>query len=150
MPTREDYAWAAGLFDGEGCLSGKRLVLVNTDKELVDRFERIFPGGTWKTIEPKGNHKLRYDYTLASFHLVQNAIACMWGWLSIRRRTAAEKLLLLRRNENPRGIGWCQKRLHRMEGDNVVLYPRSNRPNGNPVRRCKACLDNWYKERRNA
>ena len=49
MPTPEEIAWAAGLFDGEGSITHTRrdlqVLLKNTDFELVDRFERIVERG---------------------------------------------------------------------------------------------------------
>lgn len=51
MPTDSEVAWAAGLFEGEGCitLSGAsrspRLKISMTDADVVLRFARIVGGG---------------------------------------------------------------------------------------------------------
>ncbi len=142
---REDFAWAAGLFDGEGCLSDGRLILTNTDKSLVARFAAIFPGGLWKTTVPTGRLR-RYDYVIARLEPFQHAVASMWAWLSDRRKAAAAKALLTKRGQRLDRWGQlCQKGLHQLSGDNVIVGGR--RENGKSFRRCRACLSTWNKQR---
>lgn len=51
MTPEQEIAWAAGLFEGEGCIStyqsdSTQLTLVSTDYDVIDRFARIVGVGT--------------------------------------------------------------------------------------------------------
>jgi hypothetical protein len=146
--TREDLAWAAGLWDGEGCFSGKP-ILVNTDIELLDRFRLVFGFGVIRKRVVTGNRKQSYLWTTTRFKEAQFIVASMWEWLSEKRKTQATKMLRsLRAKGLERDGSFCQKALHRMEGDNVLTFPRANRPGGKPYRRCRACLEEWHRCRK--
>jgi hypothetical protein len=55
MPTTQDIAWAAGLFEGEGCItlwqktpesrSYPRIELGSSDEDVVRRFNDVIGGG---------------------------------------------------------------------------------------------------------
>lgn len=75
-----DIAWAAGLFEGEGCISlysqprkvvedYKKLYLSMkmTDKDIMERFAEIVGGSVRKHHTPsmkKGNHKVQWIWTV--------------------------------------------------------------------------------------
>ena len=139
--TREDIAWAAGLFDGEWCFSGK-VVIVNTDISLLERFQNIFGFGRIypRKLITNPNRKPQWQYVSTQFQEQQALIAFMWHWLSEKRRGQAIKLLDLQKSKGcrPGGI-MCRRGLHRLEGDNVYVNRRANRENGNSFRSCLAC-----------
>ena len=94
MPSRrEEIAWAAGLFDGEGSitLSSRRLHvrLRNTDLELVERFHTIIRVGTVygpysRQPQDGSRRKPVWDW-VAREEDGLDALALMWSWLSARR-----------------------------------------------------------------
>jgi len=100
---REELAYVAGVFDGEGHISaftrrtsigrvGVRLVLAITQKHrfMLDRVQ-LSVGGTVYS-----NDRLGYPiYTLRMhrFEIVQNAIARMWPWLGPVKRAEADEAL---------------------------------------------------------
>ena len=99
VPTRrEEIAWAAGLFDGEGSitLSGDDLHvrLRNTDLELVERFHRIIGVGvvygpySRNALADGFRRKPVWDWVAREDDGL-DALALMWRWLSARRREQA-------------------------------------------------------------
>ncbi len=95
-PSPTDIAWAAGLFEGEGCLHRHKrgygaLFLAMTDEDIVRRFAAIFGlkvYGPYKT-----GHKPSYVARTEKFELVQHAFATMYRYLGPRRREAGRKML---------------------------------------------------------
>lgn len=68
-----DLYYAAGLFDGEGCIgvyynkvTGHHQLRVQVDSTtpvLLDALDEVVPGLRYET-KPKGNRKVRWSYTL--------------------------------------------------------------------------------------
>ena len=112
---REELAWAAGFFDGEGCVyssnmntkrprKGKTIHfdIAQTDRQVLDRFTNAL--GIGKVYGPypgsgKGpNNKDYYRYTLAGFEKCQAAVALIWKNLgSIKRQQASLALETMRK-----------------------------------------------------
>lgn len=107
--NREELAWAAGFFDGEGCTMatglGKRwarISITQVDREVLDRFHRATFGlgeiyGPYGYV--KGQPQLRY--TLYGRPNVQAVIAALWPWLGTVKREQARRVLP--------GTRWPQK-----------------------------------------
>ena len=102
--NREDLAWAAGLFEGEGSIvKGKRgegggqnrsprLALSMTDEDIVRRFAGIVDCGTISLYQPPfENRKLQYKWSCSRFEHVQAIVAVFWPWLGERRRAKAHE-----------------------------------------------------------
>lgn len=91
---REDIAWAAGFFEGEGCVAKgakcKFIAINNTDPEPLARFHAAV--GVGRVRGPYGPYnngiskKPYWTWSAANFEHRQAAIAMMWPWLSERRR----------------------------------------------------------------
>ena len=88
--SREDLAWAAGFFDGEGCFSFSEaghyicVSIGQTDREPLDRF-RIAVGGLGKVLGPyelarpgRLSKKPQYVYRANRFEHVQAIAAMLW------------------------------------------------------------------------
>jgi hypothetical protein len=123
MRTREELAWAGGLFEGEGCFSlnvqrkKARCValLSSTDKECIERFVRSV--GLGRVLGPyvhsraasKPKYKQHWNWSISGFEDVQALLAMLWPWLSERRKTRAVEVLratpLVRRRNKPRPWG---------------------------------------------
>lgn len=124
MPYRSnDVAYAAGLYEGEGCVYsqlGKATVrgkkydrktpqhfirIAMTDREPLDRFAALFGGKVYGPYKRGAeHHKPLYSYNLHGFERVQAAVAAMWGWLSPRRQEQA-RLVFTAPQGNPRCRG---------------------------------------------
>lgn len=105
---REELAWAAGLFDGEGYVGinitqGKypvlRVELSQKDRRVLDRFQAAMGGlGTIYLVRrQKGNPY--FNWHTGKFESAQAVIAFIWQWLSpVKRKQAKEALLRYRRH----------------------------------------------------
>lgn len=100
--NREDVAWAAGLFEGEGCIKGRkyngsmylRLHLNSTDRDTVYRFAQIVGVGGIRYDEYENpNWSPQWCWYASSFEDVQAVIALLWRWFGDRRRARATQLL---------------------------------------------------------
>lgn len=94
MQTREDLAWAAGFFEGEGCVSRKKprcfIAINNTDRTMLERFHQAVGVGVLRG--PYGPYdngiskKPYWTWSASNFAHRQAVIAMLWRWLSERRR----------------------------------------------------------------
>lgn len=109
---REQCAWLAGIFDGEGCIRSARdrdypehpyprcyitQCSPNGVPEILSRAKSIIGGGR---IHRSGNTKKGtpiYQFAVCHFEFVQHAVCLAWSWLSdIKKQDAARALLLHR------------------------------------------------------
>lgn len=105
-PNREELAWAAGFFDGEGHVSfnhrkntrskgGLRFTVAQADRAVLDRMQRAL--GIGRVKGPYGPYKTQtkpfWIYMVGSFEEVQAAIAMMWSFLSPVKRAQAKVAL---------------------------------------------------------
>ena len=99
--NRENLAWAAGIFEGEGCFSfmkSSRAIsacVVSTDKDVLDGFCKVI--GFGRVLGPYKNGlahwKMKYRWVCSSFEDTQVLIAMLWPWLKSRRRAKAAQIL---------------------------------------------------------
>ena len=129
MRTTRDIAWAAGLFEGEGCFgipkersygpqtkARPRLLLSSTDEDVVRRFHAIV--GVGRVSGPrrhkgKPHHKPFFTWITGSFEGMQAVTALFWSFLGERRRGKAADLLAFLRDRPKRfeGGAYCNARL---------------------------------------
>ena len=106
QPDREELAWAAGFFDGEGCFSWATkgrfgcAVIAQTDRAALDRFQAAV-ASIGKTYGPYAqrqrdgwNRKHRWSYRVHRREEVQAVAALLWFKLGAIRRAQATKILL--------------------------------------------------------
>ena len=120
MSRREDLAWAAGLFEGEGCLhfqlprngrkaGGIRAHLTMVDEDVVRRFAEVIGrgrvsgpiyrrptvGAVFFFWAPDGSPSKKpvYRWEISSFENVQAMIAMLWPWWNTRKRLKAREVL---------------------------------------------------------
>ena len=101
---REELAWAAGLFDGEGTIGVRRngpkatlrriaLSLGMSDLPVVCRFHRAIGGlGTcYQNLRQSKypNAKPMHRVSCMSFENVQQVVILLWPWLSLPKRAQA-------------------------------------------------------------
>ena len=107
MTERSDLAWAAGLFEGEGCFSAKRrkqgmiqlsAVITSTDLEVLETFNRVIGEG-----HICGPFDLKNPRWRPAYHWTANGEAVvrvydkLEPWLHSRRRERFVELLATRR-----------------------------------------------------
>lgn len=100
----EQLAWAAGLFEGEGCISVPRSVhtsapyvqlqVISTDLDVLERFAGIVKAGNVRLqVEQKGNHKAQYRWTMARRNEVARILREFRPWLGERRGARCDEAL---------------------------------------------------------
>ena len=105
LRTRENLAWAAGLWEGEGCFSIGNGVpfatLASTDIDVVERLAAIMGFGHFYAFTPPGTrrdgtggYKDALEWRTTTFEGFQATVAMLWMWLAERRRARAAGLLL--------------------------------------------------------
>lgn len=92
---REDVAWAAGLFEGEGSFVLTRyptrlcphVALQMTDEDVVRRFASVLGFGTISVRQPRRDgYKTAWLWQTSRFETFQATGAMFWPWLGNRRR----------------------------------------------------------------
>ncbi len=141
---KTDLAWAAGLFDGEGCITLKRdyngsiptyslrLVVVNTHLPALEELRLLFGLGSIRQSAPRSKkQKARWDWRVAS-RQAETVLRLLLPHLRIKREEA--KIAVLSRkyqqkvganteNPNKEQLEWLKRRLSDLKGSSS----RSNR-----------------------
>ena len=147
---KHEIAWAAGLFEGEGCLtiSGPRAkaILKTTDRDVVARFAGVVGLGG---LEPSPRmpragglaKKPSWTWQATGHQNVQALIAAFWNFLGERRRARAREILLAlaktpraSKYRTPEYNGGKFSCGHPAADDNTYTNPTSGR------RFCRPCL----------
>ena len=120
---REMLAWAAGFFEGEGCVgnaSGAQrsiiLTIVNTDLDRLELFREIVNGGSirLRTHVAHHGHKPQYQWQAYSENAVR-IFRALETWLGPRRRKRFAEVLATREAyiaevTAERVCPWCHSR----------------------------------------
>jgi hypothetical protein len=108
--TEVEWAWCAGLFEGEGCISFTglncvRLSVANCDYEVLDKLDALWPStnGVKLHHEQRGNHSACYAWEIGERDRVRGFLTGILPWLCTRRRKRA--LAALKRLEGNLGQG---------------------------------------------
>lgn len=145
MPDWE--AWAAGLFEGEGCVSIKRtpygrvnvrVSIGSTDRDVLEKFARVFGGRVLGPYEKKPGRKPLYYWGVGGYASLKRIFAAFEPYLGDRRRARFLEVMAMEPSpDDPPGHAMRAKthckRGHPLSGPNV--YVRTDR-NG---RECRAC-----------
>lgn len=154
-----DVAWAAGLFEGEGCWnayvrqSGKVQIqarLGMTDRDVVERFAAIVGmGNIYAAGAPQKAHwKPTYTWCVYEAEKVRDLIALFMPYLGERRRAKAEEVLRLGADvQSHNAVKTHCPQGHLLEGDNLILEPIKRGENEYKARRCRECRRSQSRER---
>lgn len=158
MATDAEIAWAAGLFEGEGCFrfTGPRvgksrvamLTIQMTDRDTMKRFRDAVDAGRLRGPQDRGpGRKPIYAVDIAAREDVQRIIGAFLPWLGERRAAKARELLAHTQTldeEAATRSEFC-KRGHPRTPENVYTMP-----NGYGV--CRTCKRDagreWMREKR--
>lgn len=105
-PTRaEELAWAAGLFEGEGCFSVRSAKypyptaqLTSTDQDVIDDFARIIgiPGSNLARRDPRNaGYKPSFRWTLMGTTSIKELRDLIGPWMRSRRKTRLDEVIQL-------------------------------------------------------
>lgn len=96
--SREEAAWLAGLFEGEGwiCVQNRNAALgaQMSDLQVLENFQKLLGCGNIhqrKLHAP--NRKPQWTWRVCNFQEVQATIAYMWNGLGTRRKARAKEVL---------------------------------------------------------
>lgn len=115
-----EYAWAAGLFEGEGSIViarrrqryYARLIVYSTDRDVLEHWQRLLGGHIRARSPQKDGYKPAFYVELGAQDQVKAALERMAPWLG-ERRTARVAEVLAKVAENPPtqyGTGWAKRR----------------------------------------
>lgn len=151
-PSDIEWAWAAGLFEGEGYIGNREykrktkgggawtrcLVLSMTDEDVVLRFQKIVGAGNIGTQQPKyEGSKLLYRWQTARWTEVERILHKLLPYLGERRAAAAHESLAKPPPEKvPRTH--C-RRGHELTPENTYVYKNA--------RACRTCIRNRRKKK---
>ena len=147
-PTREEIAWAAGLFEGEGCIcwvkkTAAKLSIEMTDRDVLERFAQIVDAGAIcdKTCtNPKSQWRASYHWQVYARDDVARILTWFLPWLQSRRGEKARATLERLKHNPGRHIDrtHCPQG-HPLTGSNVYRAPGSPR-----TRHCRTCMWGRY------
>jgi hypothetical protein len=104
-----ELAWAAGLFEGEGCITHNghrgakllpKLILVSADEDVVHRFRRAVGNIGYVRVRAVRSIKTHlphwkdtWEWRVVGHEKAQAVIAFLWFGLGARRRAKAREIL---------------------------------------------------------
>lgn len=127
-PQREELAWAAGFFDGEGTTAavntrGKaRQIIVAVSQAgdhamvLLERFKVAVGVGAIYRLKTKPNRKTAYSWRTGKFSNVKITLAALWPWLGPAKKAQAVSALQLY-SESPRRAPMTKERATKMANE---------------------------------
>ena len=139
-------AWAAGLFEGEGCIHVARdkygqLSMSSTDRDVLERFCAVVGvGAIYQRAQQKPHHKPAWQWGTGRLSDVQHVLGLLRPWLGVRRGAKADDVLAL-----PALIG--RKPDHCNAGHPLVGPGADVYVNAKGWRQCKICRREYDKAR---
>jgi hypothetical protein len=143
-PTETEIAWAAGLFEGEGCMSlsggpqqyGKQptVQIAITDRDVLERFVTIVERGGVRVYKPDGKRKTVFQWSVKRREDVLYVLGLLWPYMGERRREKADEVIerAAQRMSLAQKKGWCL-RGHELVGENLYVHKKTGK------RHCQRC-----------
>lgn len=149
--SEADWAWIAGLFEGEGNIdfvdrAGVKLTIRMTDRDVLQQLDRLCPSPDGLRVYPQEHpsHSTIYQWYVCRREVVQEFLAGLLatGRLGERRAARARQAIdRLGRNGGLNGEKTHCPQGHRYRGANLLTE-------GNGTRRCKRCRTDQERSRR--
>ena len=140
ISPREDRAWAAGFFDGEGSVSlaknrWLRINIGQADPEPLERFRaavglgRVL--GPYQHVPTRGGYlpKPHWMWATNQYDEIETIAGVLWPWLSGPKRAQFARVFLAAHSAKA-SVGAKKshcKHGHQLSGDNVALSPAGHR-----------------------
>ena len=136
MATEIEWAWFAGVFEGEGTFASTgrytvRLSVKMTDRDILEKLQ-VIAGGTIKDVQRRyepAHYKQIWTWYLDKSDEVSVAMERIKPYLGSRRLARLEEAQ--KRLSNVRRDGYC-KRGHKLDEGHLYVGPKGER-------RCKTC-----------
>lgn len=153
---REQLAWAAGLFDGEGSTGLHKIKTGGTARscslsvaqayspEVLGRFrDAVGVGTVYGPYQSSGRQKCGpiWYFKVSTFESVQAVIAKLWPWLSGVKRQQASRALMLGKGNPPKPT--CAQG-HLFTSENTYWTSRGTRV----CKECRRRIQRVYIQRR--
>lgn len=139
-PTDAEWAWIAGLFEGEGTIDfrGRSAVVAAvqmTDLDVLETLNCLYPASTGIHLARRGKpgYRDQYSWVLSSKEMVLPFLEGIRPWMHSRRGARITAALL--RLERNRGVG--KDRTHCPYGHEYTPENTYRTPRG--YRHCRAC-----------
>lgn len=106
IPDKEELAWAAGFFEGEGCFTRSiqtrgnstaynlKAHISQTTEEPIIKFYEAIGFGRINGPYQNGKYKEYWRYEAAGYERVQELLVMLWPHLSDRRKEEGTKIIL--------------------------------------------------------
>jgi hypothetical protein len=145
-PSETDWAWLAGIFEGEGCIefhhkNSTAITISMTDEDVVRRAAEIAGVGSVMELTARRGHKVCWRWRVQQADLVQAVIDQIEPYLGKRRWARVQEARI--RLGQVRQPGKC-KNGHEMNGDNLYVAPKSGHT---ACRKCQIKRCQEYRER---
>lgn len=124
-----EWAWLAGLFEGEGSVSISygncaQVRIGMTDKDVIETVHRLYPTRSMRYVERKGRRKTMYIWQVSNRDGVRAFLAGVLPYLHSRRRARAlEALDVLKMNPGAKRDRTHCIRGHPLFGENLYVTP---------------------------
>lgn len=116
---RENLAWCAGFFDGEGCFSTSkattrhpnryaRVNISQVNREVLDKFRSTVGVGVVRGPYDRPNQPM-FSYNLSNWPEIQHLICVLWPWLGEVKKEQALRVISNCNKTQLRLIGYCRK-----------------------------------------
>jgi hypothetical protein len=145
--SENEIAWAAGLFEGEGCIktghdkTGRAyayVTLTTTDKDVMDYFHAVVGIGEVRPSPPRqAGYKATYRWSGTRTAEVVILLESFLPYLGLRRSVKAMEALVICEGIKPRSKTHCPEG-HKFTDENTwwEVVP----PAGRRQRRCRTCM----------
>jgi hypothetical protein len=156
MTDKQNIAWAAGLFEGEGHAGVRRhdgrgtkaqpaLQLTMTDEDVVRRFADVIGVGAVYARPASGpNRKPTWGWSVQSASDVRYVVERLWPFLGIRRREQAMEALEAAAKIGE-SAGFCKRGHDLSQPEHLYVHRKTGK------RHCRTCTrerGKAYRERR--
>lgn len=151
---RDLIAWAAGIYEGEGCVgtyprpmasnTAIRIQVAMSDGDIVARWGAAVGCGSMHGPYFRKHFKPTYVWAISGHENCQYVIAMLWRWLGVRRRAQAAEMLAryraVRPNPPHRGTKTHCVRGHERTPENTYTYVAKTGPRrGRTMKYCIPC-----------
>ncbi len=139
-PIPEQIAWAAGIFEGEGCIHFQSVNCVSltihmTDEDILRRFAEVVGAGSIHPVHApsRSGSKPIFRWDTANSRDVRRILEYLVPWFGVRRGLRATAALERLKNNLGRGESRTHcLRGHGFDGTNLIVMPDGRR-------RCREC-----------
>lgn len=106
MPSETEHAWAAGIIDGDGCLTLKKsamgkgyakplLVVDNTDIEILQELQRLYGGNAFvKKKKSAVHHRQAWSWRVTGADKLITCLECVYPYMHCPSKKERARLVL--------------------------------------------------------